>query len=106
MTSGRLQVSFVACKSWPESKSMTSGVRLSHQFGGSTFVTCGALAFGSCADSEEVSAAAHSNRETLRSAAEIIFALQAAGISIYRKRSAHGSSVAACLWDAKRNRSA
>src|SRR5579863_10460111 len=44
----RLQVTLVASRWWPESRSITSGVRLVHQVGGSTFVTTGALAVVGC----------------------------------------------------------
>src|ERR1700681_4488964 len=39
VTVGRLQDTRVASRSRPESNTITSGVRSTHQFGGSTFVT-------------------------------------------------------------------
>src|ERR1700739_1063760 len=43
-TLGRLQTTRVASSLWPETSNITSGVRLVHHEGGSTFVTPGALA--------------------------------------------------------------
>src|SRR5947208_9687654 len=45
---GRLQETFVASRSCPESRSMTSGVNPNHQFGGSTFATFTVEAAGLC----------------------------------------------------------
>src|SRR5207248_3800786 len=48
MTSGRLQLAFLTCSRWPESKIIRSGVSPIHQLGGSTFVTAGATGFADC----------------------------------------------------------
>ena len=60
---GRLQETFVASRSCPESSSMTSGVNPNHQFGGSTFVTFTVEAAGLCFAAGEHSTLSPFNRQ-------------------------------------------
>src|SRR5205807_170540 len=87
---------------------ITSGVRLSHQLGGSIFRICGAWLGAFCAGQGKIKnkLAKRTGPASQRDRIQFIWIPPVARISIFRRRSERGNLVAECWWAARKSKSA